>query len=251
MKNLGVRAESCGHNQPVLEAQVDRGFAFVEEGACELLLLSKGKSLPDGSETEYDRKTLLTMHCISAIKPDLDTEAVSKAINKAYLLENPDCYANVQVDADALGDVLDKGETKKMAEYFAQVEKTKARKNVVMETKEQHAPKLFKVTPAPKYLPKEKKTPRWLPEKDATKTEKIHEWIKKHISSNISVQVDDYNGRWRVIAPTDDWKSISWTKRGHKKAAMEVIHQAWVYENDFTGQKPPFSLDDLAATFVE
>jgi hypothetical protein len=234
-----------------LEAQVDRGFAFVSEGACESFLLSREKELPEGGETELHRKTTLALACIAAIKPDMLAEDASKTINQAFLAENPDCYASLHVDEDALCDVLNKGEANKVTEYNVQVQKTKAKKALAMETRDRYVYKYFKKGPAPEYTSAQKKMPRWLPPRDQASTKVITAWIRRHAPADVEILCDDYNGRWRVIAPTLEWRSISWTKRGYEKAACEVIHQAWEYEEDWCGRKPPFSLDELAKRFLE
>ena len=251
VRDLGVRVHAYAPAKNVLDAQADLGFAFVTEDACEALLASKGKELPEGGEDDTHRKTSLALACLSAIKPGLDTRQASKVINKAFLAENPDCYADLTVNEDALTDVLNKGEARKVSEYIVQVEKVKATKAVAMQTREQYVGKYFKKTPAPKYTPSQKKQPRWLPVQDKAATSVITEWIEKHMPPDVQVQCDDYNGRWRVIAPTLDWKSVSWSKRGYEKASLEVIHQGWLYQRDWDGACAPFSMDELSQRFQE
>ena len=251
MRNLGVRHHEHASPVDVLTAQCERGFAFVPESACELLLAQLGKDVPETAEDDIDRKTNLAIECIAAIKPAMSAEDVCKAINKAFVAENPDCYATVKVDSDALSDVVDKSEAKKIAQYEIEVEKSKAKKSVVMHTRSELVPKLFKSSGGPKYTSAQKKPPRWLPEKDTKTTEPITQWIEKHAGPDVAVQCDDYNGRWRVIAPTLEWRSISWTKRGYEKAALEVIHQSWEYQSDWNGQTAPFDLEHLAKRFME
>lgn len=208
------------------------------------------KQVPDDDEENMDRKTVLAIECIAAIQPALTAEDVCKAINVAFLAENPDCYADLKVDADALSDVVDWGDKQKMEQYTAEVALSRAKKSVVMYTRDSRVPKRFKSAGTPKYTPAQKKQPRWLPEKDTKTTEPITEWILKHSAQDVAVQCDDYNGRWRVIAPTLEWRSISWTKRGYEKAALEVIHQSWEYQKDWNGLQPPFNLDELAGRFL-
>ena len=251
VKNLGVRAHESGPRKDVLAAQVDKGFAHVPEAACARLLSAKKKELPDGDEKDSDRKTALAVACIAAVKPDMSTEDVSKKINIGFLEENPDCYATLQVDSDILSDVVDKGEAKKVAEYEISMQKTKARKSLVMHTRDKCMGKYFKKSAAVKYSSAQKKQPRWLPAQDKATTSGIHVWISQHVPQDVAIQCDDYNGRWRVIAPTLEWRSISWTKRGHQKAALEVIHQAWLYQADWTGIVPPINMEDLATSFQE
>ncbi len=251
VKDLGVRVHTLGPPESVLSAQASRGFAFVSEAACETFLESKGLELPASEEDAEDRKTTLTIACIAAIKPDMKAEEVSKTINTAFLAENPDCYATLPVDEDMLSDVVDKGEAKKLAEYTLSVEKSKAKKAFVMQTRDKCVRKLFKGSPPPKYSAAQKRPPRWLPEQDKGTTSVILDWITKHCAPEVAIQVDDYNGRWRVIAPTLEWRSVSWTKRGHEKAALEAIHQSWLYQKDWDDREAPFSLSDLAKRFLD
>jgi hypothetical protein len=246
-----VRVHAYAAPQEVLVAQADAGFAFVSEDACEALLAEKGKELPEGKEGEIHWKTTLALACIAAIKPDLQAHAASRLINKAFLAENPDCYASLQVDEDALVDVLNKGEAKKVSEYNAYVQKTKALKTLAMHTREQYVGKYFKKGPAPKYPAIQKKQPRWLPGQDTCATSAITLWIEKYLPESVKVLCDDYNGRWRVIAPTLEWKSVSWTKRGYENASLEVIHQAWEYHCDWCGLDAPFSMVELRKRFQE
>lgn len=248
--HLGVRMQEHGPRLSVLEAQVEQGFAFVSEGACTQLLHTKKKLAPM-PEVDEDWKTRLTMACIAAIKPDLSQEEVSAKINAAYLLEHPDCYGNQVVDYDLLGDVLDKREAEKMMQYQIGVEKEYVRKELVMETRDKYVSKLFKrKAPKPAWTKAQKDGPRWLPEQDTKATTEIREWIMKFCGPDVQVQKDDFNGRWRVIAPTKEWKSISWTMRGHEKAAMEAIHMSWKYQADWNGMKSPFDLDTIAGKFM-
>ena len=251
VRDIGVRAHAKAAPKGVLEAQADLGFAFVSESACETLLEKKGKELPEGSEDEVHRKTTLALACVAAIKPDIDVQEASKAVSRAFLAENPDCYANLHVDEDALCDVLNKGEAKKVTEYNIKVQEIKATKSLAMKTREEYVGKYFKKGHAPKYTAAQKKQPRWLPGQDTAATSVITDWILKYIPKDVQVLCDDYNGRWRVIAPTLHWRSISWTKRGYEKAALEVIHQAWEYGRDWCGLDAPFSLEELEQRYLE
>ena len=46
------------------------------------------KQVPDDDEENMDRKTVLAIECIAAIKPALTAEDVCKAINTAFIAEN-------------------------------------------------------------------------------------------------------------------------------------------------------------------
>ena len=128
--DLGVRAHEYAPPLDVLSAQAHQGFAFVSESACEKLLTRMKKPLPEELGPDYDRKTSLSLACIAAIKPDMSAEDAAKRVNKGFIEENPDCYADLEVTEDVLSDVVDKGEAKKMAEYTLTLQKTKAKKTL-------------------------------------------------------------------------------------------------------------------------
>ena len=235
----------------VLDAQADLGFAFVSEGACERFLESKELPMPDGSEKDLHMKTSLALACIAAINPDTLAADACKAINKAFLNEHPDCYDSVHVDEQALCDVLNPGEAKKVAEYNVGVQAIKATKALAMYTRDKCISKYFKKGLDAAATSQKKKSPRWLPPRDADSTAAVTSWIRLHAPATVDIQCDDYNGRWRVLAPTLVWRSISWTKRGYEKAACEVLHQAWLYEFDWSGLTPPFNLAELKERFME
>ena len=240
-----------GQKTSVLEAQAMNGFAFVSEKTCEDLLAAKGKAVPDGDDDGLHRKTELALACIAAVKPDLTDVEASTLINKAFVEEHPDTYQELRIDPEALGDVLTANEAKKVAEYEVQVAHVKAMQKLVLETRDKKVHKYFHKAPVIKYSAAQKKQPRWLPGKDAKNTRKITDWILQHSPPSVSVVCDDLNGRWRVISENLDVRSISWTKRGYEKAALEVIHQAWEYHKDFRGLAAPFDVDELKKRFQE
>jgi hypothetical protein len=209
------------------------------------LLEKLGCERPGGDEDDVDRKTELAIACIAATKPDMSDVEVAACIARAFVEEHPDCYSDVLVDNDALTDVVNAGEAKKIAESTAISQAVKAKKSMVMDTRDRKLHKYFKKTPQPKFSASQKKVPRWLPSRDETNTSQITDWIMKHGPSSTSVVCDDYNGRWRVISANLDWRSISWTKRGYQQAAFEVLRQAWLYHQDYTGHKCPFDMSSL------
>ena len=108
-----------GAPREVLDAQVQRGFAFVEEKCMEELLTSRGKAIPEGDEEDNSWKTELAMACIAAIKPDMiDTEAAA-CIARGFVEEHPDCYATLEVVEEQLKYVYNAGETQNIAEFVA------------------------------------------------------------------------------------------------------------------------------------
>ena len=193
----------------------------------------------------------MTMACLAPIKPDMaDTEAVA-CIARGFVEEHPDCYATLLVEEEQLKDVCNAGEAQKIAEFVANLSRVKAKKDIVFSTRDRGLHKYFKKPPAPKYSAAQKRPPRWLPKHDESNTAAVSQWIEKHAPSSVKIECDDYNGRWRVISANLDWRSISWTKRGYKKAAFEVLCQAWTYHQDYGGVGPPYDIAALEAEWVE
>ena len=131
------------------------------------------------------------------------------------------------------------GEAQKIAEFVAELIRVKAKKDLVFSTLDRQLHKYFKKPPALNLSAAQKRPPRWLPKHDESNSAAVSQWIDKHAPSSVKIECDDYNGRWRVISANLDWRSISWTKRGYKKAAFEVLSQAWAYHQDYTGVGPP------------
>ena len=250
VEHLGVGLVQDGDRRPVLVAQADLGYAHVAEKCMEDLLMAKGK-VPPACTEDLHRKTELALACIAATKPDMTDLEASASIARAFVAENPDCYADLAVSSDALCEVLNAGEAKAAVEYANSVQKVKATKELVLKTREERIHHHFKKSAPVKYAASERKLPRWLPKRDEQNTAAITQWICSYLPSTVTVQCDDYNGRWRVISANLEWRSISWTKRGFEKAAMEVIHQAWTYHYDFSGLRAPFDLQELSKRWQE
>ncbi len=240
-----------GAPREVPVAQADRGFAHVDEKCMEELLITRGKELPEGDEEETHRKTDLALACIAATKPDITDTQAAACIARAFVEENPDCYATLEVDVEALSDVVNAGEAKKVAEYAAAVLAVQAKKDLVFGTRDRCLHKYFKRSAAPKYSAAQKRPPRWLPTRDESSTAAITAWIEKHAPSSTKIDCDDYNGRWRVISANLDWRPISWTKRGYRKAAFEVLSQAWQYHKDYTSQDATYDVAAIENEWAE
>jgi hypothetical protein len=74
------------------------------------------------------------------------------------------------------------------------------------------------------------------------------DWIHKHQPDSqeghgVVIESDPYNGRYRVMSPMDiEWKSISWSRRGHSRCAALVIWHAWCFEERYFGIQSPYDL---------
>ena len=249
--DAGVICVQEGKPQPLLSAQADRGFAHVPEKTLEDVLLMKGKDVPDGDEEDFDRRTVLSIACIAAVKPGCTDLEAAASVAKAFVEENPDVYLDPLVSEHALSDVLNAGEAKKAAEYGLSVKIAKAKKTLVVHTRKRYLHQYFKPSKAPKYTEKQKQQPRWVPKKQEHNTAAISQWINEYKGPSATVQCDDYCGRWRVISANLQLRSIAWTKRGFEKAALEVIAQTWEFHTDVTGQEAPFDLDTLKKRYQD
>ena len=217
------------------------------------MLALSGKELPICENESLHRRTDLTLACIAAIKPETTDEEAAACIARAFVAEHFDCYADLAVDVGTLSEVLNAGEAKAVHEYAVGLKKLQAEKEMVLHTRHERFHKYFKKSAPPKlkYSAAANKLPKWLPEKDEGNTEAITRWLSSHMPSSVIVQCGDYNGRWRVISANLEWISISWTKRGYEKAAMEVVHQAWEYHYDMCGSRAPFDMNELAKRFQD
>ena len=81
------------------------------------------------------------------------------------------------------------------------------------------------------------------------KSSKVGDWICKYLAPSVQLNIDDYNGRCRVFAEDLSWKSVSWTKRGWKQSAAEVVYWGWKFHQDCHGVPPPYSLETLLTQF--
>ena len=59
--------------------------------------------------------------------------------------------------------------------------------------------------------------------------------------------VDNDYGRVSIHYPGFTRKSISWTKRGMKKAALLALNQFWSWHTRATGVEPPRELAEMMA----
>ena len=192
----------------------------------------------------------MVLAAIAAIKPDATDKEASEFLARGFLQELPDAYADLYVPPAMLGEVLVPGEAKAVEEYAVAVASTHAQREHIVATRDKRVHKYFKRTPPPAASAVQKKGPRWLPDRGAKNTEKITQWMLKWIPKGGGIDVDDYNGRWRALyPPTNECKSVSWTKRGYEKAACEAIWWAWTFHTDFTKEAAPFDVEALEKRF--
>ena len=220
------------------------------EKTCENLLTKLEKEIPEAGDDCPYRKTELALAFAAAIKPDFTDVQAAGCINAALMADNPDVYSDLYVDSDALGDVVTATEAKALAEYAAGIQSIQAQKELVLEARDNILHTYF-AKPAPKMHSRTEEATAVVARKDEKNTDAITRWILTHTPESVTIECDNYNGRWRVVSLTLEWKSISWTKRGCEKAALEVVHQAWVFHKDCLSEQAPFDLEELQQRFQE
>ena len=87
------------------------------------------------SEHEPRPRTDLSMACIAAIKPDCTDIEAAAYVAKAFDADNSNVHLDPLVSEQALSDVFNAGEAKEAAEYELAVKTTKAKKKLVVHTR--------------------------------------------------------------------------------------------------------------------
>ncbi len=185
---------------------------------------------------------------MKAIEPQWTEEDATRALNRALLLENSDTYAELPISADLVAEVATNVETRTVKEYAADMEKVQATRKYKAASREALMLAHFGVKPVAKAKPKAKPEPcpRW----QARPKDKVQDataFIQKHKPESVAVITDEANGRWLLVPQDKQRRSLSWTKRGLAAATAEVLHAAWTFHIDGTGENPPFRLEKLLA----
>ena len=241
---MGVHCYQPGPCRSLETAQCHRGFAHVEERVLECFLDHKGATIPTQEDKDIDRATELKMAAIKAAEPKWDSRKVAEALNRCFLIENPDFGKEAKVPTNLLREVVAATEAKDMGTKVAARSQLQLKKMHMVETRDACMKKYFKVHPPTKWRPCEKARLRWWPEKDES-APTVSNWMMKQMPDLVRIFTDIPNGRFRLIGPAGSLKSISWTKRGMKAAALECLLSAWGYYTDSTGEKPPLDMGEL------
>ena len=212
-------------------------------------LEKKGVAAPSHDVPYIDRETELRLVCVATVEPEWDEHQGLQALEKTFKSTNPDLYEGLCISPSMMAEVLAASEAKGIYEYDAALSQKKAKKEYMEATCVERAKHYFKKPAAPKWAAKQKKIPRWLPAKEELKSSTVGEWLLKHLAPGVELNIDDYNGRFRVIGEDLSWKSVSWTKRGWQQTAAEALWWGWRFHHDCRGVPPPYSLEELLAQF--
>ena len=244
-----VRAIATGERKTILRECADRGFAFVSEEACiSLLEDAEGAKVPKEDPKGYDRKVELAMACLKHVRKDIEDIDAMKILNHGYLLENPECFGDIQIPSDVLADFLTAPEAKLVKAHELNLEKKVVERKWKATSRKELVHKYFKKSASS--LEQEKKgkktrPPKFFPAKNS-KTKVATAWLLKHMPPTVSLKEDDLNARWYVINHAGGKSpSISWTRRGYASACSLVLHTAWTFEWESNALAPPFDMDEL------
>jgi len=202
-----------------------------------------GVAAPSQDFPDVQRETELKMACIAAVEPEWDEHEGLQALEAGFKITNPNLYDGLCISPSMMAEVLAASEAKGIYDYDAALSQKKARKEHMEATHAELANVYFQKPPPWKWAAKDKKIPRWLPPQEELKSNKVGEWICKHLAPGVQLKIDDYNGRFRMIAEDLSWKSVSWTKRGWQQTAAEVLYWGWKFHQDCHGVPPPYSLE--------
>ena len=93
------------------------------------------------------------------------------------------------------------------------------------------------------FSPKLKK-PRFAVPPDPN-ADKVTLLLEQHVPSCINVIQDNYNGRWRIVCESGEWKSVSWTKRGFESALVLATLHAHFLATVYTGIESDYDLEKI------
>ena len=246
VNHLGVRPYQTLGARTILQGMAERGFAHVPEPIL-LKLLDRypGLVLPD-EDLAGDYKMELVICAMSKVMPTWTDVDATKALNRCFAEENPNSDRCLPVSHDLISELVQQADAKDIKAFSDKLEKGVEVKKNYLASRRVRVHRYFTATECP--APKKGKTPRWLPLPSAMADE-VHAWMGPYLPEEtwVSVLLDQYNGRWRVINFDCQWRSISYTKRGFRSAAFEVLHQSWKYYEEATGLRAPFIIDELVS----
>lgn len=255
---LRLHLEGCGHNrigrkqtggaEDLLRWLARHGFPGCSESLLKTLYKTFGGEAPVvGNDDDSDSRTVLALGCMAAVYPEWTEDLALKALHTGFCLNNKDTSGSMQIDQTMLQDVVLPNEQSKVASYAKEVTIAKAKFDLHKKSRGALIRRFFKPAASTSggRAARPQATPRWLPKKNARSSD-VTQFLEKHKPSPAAIICDDYNGRWRLLYPDRQWRSISWTKRGYEKAVAVALHLLWSWHGEATGETPKWPLEDLA-----
>ena len=238
-----------GPPRPIAKGHAERGFAGLPEATLESFLTARSQPVPAQDDSDVNHLVELRMACVAQTEPEWDEGRATQALNKGFLLEHPSTYDDLEVPPELIAEVMTAAEAKAVHGYSAALSQVKALHSHAQATVKKKGAKYFKPTPGAKHKPGPKKAIRWLPARQEAVSSNVAAWIDKHGPGSLTLETDDYNGRFRVIGPELNHKSVSWTLRGWRACAMQCLHLAWRFHTDHCGEPAPYDMDQLEREF--
>ena len=90
----------------------------------------------------------------------------------------------------------------------------------------------------------------WTAALAASTSDAVAQWLAKHKPDSVDILKDDKYGLFRGVGPAKDVRSISWTRRGWRDTAMEVLFTSWLFHTDALASPPPFDWKALESEFT-
>lgn len=234
-----------GAVKEILDAVSSRGFAEVEEEVVEKVIEEIYESkIPDDLEG-YDQETEKRLAAMALIRPDWKSIDVSKALQKAYIIEHPEVLADPCAYEDTLIDYLNSYEQNTFKAYHSKVVHSKGLQPEINEHRRDAVKRHFKLDPAAKALGRKKEAPRMAMLANPT-AKVVERFLVDNSPSCIHYETDMYNGRWRITCDSGKWKSVSWKKRGMVLGYTVSLYWAAYFAEDYTGIPCQWDLQVLA-----
>ena len=237
----------CSRATSILDFLCERGFGCIEEDTLQSVCVEILKCpLPGEADADGDMKTELALTIMHEMHPEWTDTQAHRALHIGYLLENPEENLEPQVPEEVVVELVQKTEEQKIRAYFKKAQSSKCDRKSVLDSRRKRVARFFKKKEKAPKGPKT--TPRWKPSTNP-KASSGTAFIQKNLPPTCVAVQDDYNGRWRIIADTGEWKSVSWTKRGLVEAAGLALYWAWTFHALITGQEATFDIDELQKEF--
>ena len=243
--NAGCQFLQTGSATPILKHQASEGFAHVEE---QTLVEIHDKVLKRPKPTADDgncRKDVLALSLMKALLPAMTHPEAVKPLNKAYHLENPDSTVDPKViPKQCLMELVNPREASEIHQTFERARKIKKNAEATTKQRRESVEKFFKAPPKKASAGSEKKAPHWKAPRNP-EVPAATKYVESMLPYSVTVEEDQYNGRWRLLCESDEWKSVSWMRRGLQHATDLALFHAWTLHTAHTAEEPPFDVEEL------
>jgi hypothetical protein len=232
--------------------QAERAFAGVDEEIVEKVLTDICEVAPP-DEATHDREQELKLAAMSHFKPDGTCVEATRALHRGFLLENPEAIMDPMHIDELLTDLLNSFEAAAFRQYNQKIKTVSASKTTTFKLRKTRVERYFKKTPGaagPKSRAKKEKAPRFAMAANM-KVPEVTAFLNLHKPDSIIFDADEYNGRWRIICESGEWKSIPWTRRGFAKAVPLALYWAHKLEEEYSGRVADFDMEALAKELAD